>query len=274
MITEEIAKKRLDELFEQGIALSEVFSLRHLALQGEEEEQQGDAAPDEAGRQAGSEAGAPLQEFDDVGFGFYYQSWYSRALPLLKRLAPDRYAEFQAYYRPERRQDGSDAAYYGIQDHLRRLKPDSDFETAADIVRCFMNQLAILKSVADRVQWMSLDTEDQVARSQQLGQLETARNLMKVNEQAAGALAGTVLEAYLKKLALKHEVKLRKQFPPASEVVEALKEARVFDVPVWSQATWLAEIQGRYFSPESTPPTKAQVRDLVDGTHWLLTNVF
>jgi len=274
MITEEVAKKRLDELFEQGSALVEVFSLRHLALQEEEEDPQGDDDSDEEEGPAGSGAEAPPPEFDDVGFGFYYQSWYSRALPLLKRLAPDRYTEFQAYYRPEHRKDGSDAAYYGIQDHLRALKPDSDFETAADIVRCFMNQLAILKSVADRVQWMSLDTEDQVARSQQLAQLETARNLMKVNAPVAGALAGTVLDAYLKKLALKHEVKLRKQFPPASEVVEALKEARVFDVPVWSQATWLAEIQGRYFSPESTPPTPAQVRDLVDGTHWLLTNVF
>ena len=102
----------------------------------------------------------------------------------------------------------------------------------------------------------------------------TARGLMDINERAAGALVGTVLEAYLKKLAARHKLKFRKQSPPPAELAEALKAAKVFDVAVWSQATWLAEIRQRCLEAKGEAPTKLQVRDLIDGTHWLITNVF
>ncbi len=56
--------------------------------------------------------------------------------------------------------------------------------------------------------------------------------------------------------------------------VLSLKAVRILDVPAWSQATWLAEIRDRCLSPEGQAPTKPQVRDLIDGTHWLIMNVF
>ena len=81
------------------------------------------------------------------------------------------------------------------------------------------------------------------------------------------------MEAYLKKLAAKHQLKLRKQSPTVAELADALKAAQVLDVPAHSQLTWLAEIRSRSLK-EGETPTKLQVRDLVDGTRWLITNVF
>lgn len=284
MITEETARKQLETLHQEGSSLAEEF--------GAEQRRRPTLYPKQGKRVGGvivvtvprmryeeeqeekqkkkTQAPEPLP-IDETHFEERYQSWYSRALPLMKQLAQDRYAEFQSFYVVDPRYPWCNTSAYVIQDYFRGRHSDDPGEETA---RCFKNQLAILKSVADRIPWMALDTEDQAARGLHLTVLETARDLIKISERAAGALAGAVLLAHLKRLAAKHQLKLRKQSPPPAELVEALKAAKVIDVPVHSQLTWLAEIRERSQRPEGEAPTKLQVRDLVDGTQWLITNVF
>lgn len=241
MITEETAKKQLETLHQEGSALVAAFAKKE------------ESEPFEVG----------------------YQRWYSKALPLMKQLAADRYTEFQSYYMVDPKYAWFNTTAYVIQDYFRGRESLTDgFNARKETARGFKSQLAILKSVADRLSWMSLDTEDQAARSLQLAELEAARDLIKISERAAGALAGTMLMVYLKKLAARHQVKLRKQSPSIGELADALKAAKVLDAPAWSQATWLAEIRERCLKVEGEAPTKLQVRDLIDGTHWLITNVF
>ena len=236
MITEELVRKQLDTLHQEGSALAAALSKKE------------ESEPFEVG----------------------YQRWYSRALMLMKQFAPDRLTEFQFYYSVDPKYSAFDGGRFVIQDYFRGRKSG---DTGEETVRCFRSQLAILKSVNDRLSWMSLDTQDQAERSLQLELLETARSLISINERAAGALAGTVLETYLKKLAAKHQVKLRKQSPTVAELADALKAAKVLDIPAHSQLTWLAEIRSRSLK-EGEAPTKLQIRDLADGTRWLITNGF
>lgn len=239
MITEEVAKKHIDAVHQEGSVLVEAFA--------KEEETE----PFEVG----------------------YQRWYSRALPIMKQVAPDRYAEFQIYYARDPNRPVHWQHDYTIQDYL--WGRESDFsEGRIEAARCFTSQLAILKSIGDRLDWMALDTEDQAARSLQLAELDTARDLIRISERAAGALAGTVLATYIRKLAATHRIKSRKQEPPLGELADALKEARVLDIPAWSQVTWLAELRTRCLRSEGEAVTKLQVRDLIDGTQWLIRNVF
>jgi hypothetical protein len=247
MITEETVRKQLDMLVDDGSKLVLAFAEKKAA-----------------------QAKPETEPFDIA-----YQRWYSRALPLMKRLAPDRYAEFQSYYHPDPKRQSLQPHNFVIQDYLRRHEASSSrLDGRRETVRCFTTQVAILQSIGERLEWMALDTEDQAARGLQLAELEAARDLIKISERAAGALAGVVLVAYLRKLATRHQLKLRKQSPTLSELVDALKAARVLDVPVYSQTTWLAEIRDRCQKSEGEAPTKLQIRDLIDGTHWLLTNVF
>lgn len=238
MITEETARKQLETLHQEGSALAET-------LEAEEE---------------------------DDSFEVGYQSWYSRSLPLMKQLGPDRYAEFQRFYS----RHGKSTVHWSrdavIHDYLLGVQGglEDSREAAA---RCFRSQLAILKSVADRLAWVQMDTEEQAERGLQLAFLEAARGLIEVNERAAGVLAGSVLESYLKKLAIKHRLKFRKHVPLLREYIEALHTGKIFDIPVHAQAVWLAEIAARSRNA-GEEPTKHQVRDLVDGTRWLVANVF
>ena len=279
MITEETARKQLDTLHQEGSALAEEFGAEQLRRRKlyPKQEMKGKVhvvirklSEDEDEEEREDQAPEPLP-VDKTHFEERYQSWYSRALPPMKQLALDRYAEFQSFYVVDPRFPWSKTDAYVIQDYFRgRESDDAGGETA----RCFKTQLAILKSVRDRTEWQALTTDDQVERALQLELLKTARDLIKTSERAAGALTGTVLAGYLKKLAAKHQVKLRKQAPSPGELVDALKAARVLDVPAWSQATWLAQIRERNQKAEGEAPTKLQVRDLIDGTQWLITNVF
>jgi hypothetical protein len=207
---------------------------------------------------------------DETRFEERYQSWYSRALPLMKQLALDRYHEFQSFYVVDPRYPWSNTSAYVIQDYLRGREAD---DAGGETVRCFRNQLAILKSISDRLTWGQMDTDDQKERGMQLGFLETARNLIDINERAAGAMAGTVLETFLQKLTTKHQLKFRKQAPSLREYIDALHSGKVLDIPIHSQATWVAEIANRSRAPGESP-TKPQVRDLIDGTQWLITHIF
>ena len=117
-----------------------------------------------------------------------------------------------------------------------------------------------------------MDTSDQVERGLQLAFLETARKLMDIDARAAGVLAGTVLGTFFKKLTVKHQLKFRKQAPPLRGYIDALHTAKVLDIPIHSQATWLAEISDRSRAPGEAP-TRLQVRDLIDGAHLLITNL-
>lgn len=277
MITEDTARKQLETLHQEGSTLAEEFGaeqsrLRKLSGKQGGKKTGGVVILKMSGDQKKEEEQAPEPPpVEHIHFEERYQSWYSRALPLMKQLALDRYAEFQSFYVVDPRYPWGNTSAYVIQDYFRDRESDDAGEETA---RCFKNQLAILKSIADRLDWMALDTEDQEARSLQLAELETARDLIKISERAAGALAGTVLAAYIRKLAAKHRIKPRKQSPSLSELAAALKQARVLDVPAFSQLTWLAEIRERCLKSEAEAPTKLQIRDQIDGIQWFVSHIF
>lgn len=278
MITEEQARGQLKILHQEGITLAEEFDTEQRRLQklyGKPRSKKHLKVVilkfSEANKNEKEEEQAPEPlPTDETRFEERYQSWYSCTLPLMKQLALDRYVEFQSFYVVDPRYPWGDRSAYVIQDYFRARESD---DAGGEAVRCFKNQLAILKSVFDRLAWSPLGSEDQTERGLQLALLETTRDLLKIGERAAGAMTGTVLEAHLRKLTTRHQLKFRKQAPPLREYIDALHTAKVLDIPVHAQATWLAEISDRSRAAGESP-TKLQVRDLIDGTHWLITNVF
>lgn len=265
--------QHLDILYESGAKLCQTFAEEQLALQRRQEEAKEEADGGDAKERDAQELEA--LSASATRFDHEYQRWYGISLTLMKQYAPERYVEFQAYYQADPKRDEVQAYNYTIQDwfRFRAFDEDTQFREWSVVVRCFMNQLTILKAVRDRLEWQTLSTQGQSDRAIQLELLETARGLIGINERASGALAGTILHGFLSALAAKYRLKFRKNVPDSRELVEALKTGKFFDVPIWSQAAWLAEIHERSIS-QGEPPTKVQVRDLIDGTRWLISNVF
>ena len=141
-----------------------------------------------------------------------YQRWYSRALPLVKSLAQDRYQEFRSYYEIDstlKQRHWSHA--YVIQHYLKGIDPfaGDEFDVAELAGNGFSNQLAIFRSLLVRLDCALADLDDQVLFRLQPAELEAARGLIKIDSRAAGALAGTVVENHLRHLARRHRCRTR-----------------------------------------------------------------
>lgn len=207
-----------------------------------------------------------------------YQSWYSRALPVVKNLAPDRHAQFKSYYEVDPKRKWLSHDTYVIEDYLRGEEPYShshcDFDSRLEARRCLENQLAIFKSLEERIGWKLLDIEDQLLVAILEAELKSAKSLIKTSARAARTIAGLVMETYLKRLARRHRVRIVKQQPSLRDLNDAIKAAGIYDTVVWSQISWLADLKERDILQRHVSEQKAEARDLVEGAGWLIKNVF
>lgn len=66
-----------------------------------------------------------------------YQGWYSRALPVVKQLAPDRYQEFEELYGKGTKEKVRDASTFTIKDYLLGLRVTRAGEDVFDATSVF-----------------------------------------------------------------------------------------------------------------------------------------
>jgi thiamine pyrophosphokinase len=96
-----------------------------------------------------------FQKKEEKQFQYDYQRWYTKALKAVASLAADRHAEFRNYYEIDPKRKSLGYGTYVIQDYLKGVAPNSyscpDFDTRAQVITCFFNQLTILNSIGGRV---------------------------------------------------------------------------------------------------------------------------
>ena len=68
-----------------------------------------------------------MEKKNIIEFGTQYQNWYTRTLPLVKALAPDRFAEFRAYYEADPKRKSIGPATYVLQDYVNGIAPAPDW---------------------------------------------------------------------------------------------------------------------------------------------------
>lgn len=260
-------RRELDVIFESGTKLARQFGEEREARQ--EELDSGKERDGKAG-DSSPVAGSLPKSLD---FEMSYQCWYTCALPLIREAAPDRYEEFQRFYcLPEWQ---NPRRPYVLHDYFTHATPAPQTWPWLGAFNSFLSQLCIVKAASSRLEWQATsESMDHSLRDVHIAELEAARALIPSNELAAAAIAGTILQRFLQALAKKHKLRFRKLSPPSREVANSLREAKVLDDDVWHQCTWLAGIHERCSGETEDPPSKLQVRDLVDSTHWLITNVF
>lgn len=213
---------------------------------------------------------------------FGYQAWYSKALPVVRQLLPERYREFQDQYKLEKRKDSAiDFLTYSISDYLVGLavtrgyykeevvNPFSAFSSK------FQHQLTILASATDRIDSLLADIEGVLQTELFRHELDAADDLLnKKHLRAAGALAGVSLELHLGRVCVNHHVSISKKAPTISDFNEALKAAAVLDVPTWRHIQRLGDIRNLCVHAKERDPTIDEATDLLAGTRKILATVF
>lgn len=226
----------------------------------------------------GAELAVAFQKKEDQQFQYDYQRWYTKALKAVASLAPDRHAEFRSYYEIDPKRKSLGYGTYVIQDYIKGVAPNRsnhpEFDTRAQVITCFFNQLTILTSIEERVDSVLANIEGELYAEIQDSEVVVARQLAKVSLRAAGALVGVLIEGHLQKVAHAHGIKLSKKNPTIADLNDPLKAASVIDTPAWRKISFLADLRNICSHKKDVEPTKEQVEELIHGAEWLTKNVF
>jgi len=209
-----------------------------------------------------------------------YQLWYSKSLPVIRQLLPERYQEFQDQYKPERRSDQIlDFLTYSISDYLLGIRVTRGkvnvFDPYSPFSSKFHLQLSILLSAADRVDSLLTDMEGVLQSDLFKHELLAADELFKKKHlRSAGTLTGVSLEMHLGRVCMNHNISMTKKSPTISDFNEALKSANIIDVPTWRHIQLLGDIRNLCAHAKGREPTNDEISDLISGTKKIQSTVF
>lgn len=221
---------------------------------------------------------AAKSEVRKGSFGSQYQRWYSQALRVVEQLLPDRYDEFRELYRLDKRPSVLEIGNYRISDYIqgsRVIRGGVEvFEAAGVAVSQLMLQHNILESATDRFDSALADIRGTLEAGLLDDELDTAGELLRAKHlRSAGVVAGVVLERHLKRVIANHEITFRKKAQIAN-LNNALKEAKVYDLPQWRFIERLGDIRNICGHDKERDPTAEEVEDLIRGTEKVVATVF
>jgi uncharacterized protein (UPF0332 family) len=138
----------------------------------------------------------------------------------------------------------------------------------------FQNQLAILNACIENIDTILFNIENVLQYNMYKSELEAASDLLKNGFiRPAGALAGVVLERYLKELCVKHEINLKKKKPAMADYYESLKAAGIIDPILWRKIQNLTDIRNYCDHAKERDPTKDEVGDLISEVEKIIARV-
>jgi hypothetical protein len=209
-----------------------------------------------------------------------YNKWYTVTLPLIKLLAHERYNDFTSFYKLAKRKSNYYSTFeYTISDYLNNdreiLKSGLDnFDEFDTFSIKFKNQLSILNACIENIDTLLFNIENVLQYNMYKSELEAATDLLKNGFlRPAGALAGVVLERYLKEICIKHEIKLNRKKPTIADYNEALKVVGVIDQILWREVQHLGDIRNYCDHPLERDPRKDEVEDLISATAKIIARI-
>lgn len=204
-----------------------------------------------------------------------YHRWYTEACVVIKQLIPDRYSEFESFYKGDgRKKDLKDLneLTYTIQDWLTgiRFVTNSHNKRHLSDLGCltmrFVNQLDILTSVQSRFESTLFDIKQLVQADLFDSELDVARELLRHKFfRAAGAIAGVILEKHLAQVVANHSITTDKRNLTINNLNKLLKDEEVLDVPSWHHIKSLAAIRNSCVHDGQPEPTYKNIEDLING---------
>jgi hypothetical protein len=209
-----------------------------------------------------------------------YNKWYTVALPLIRRLAQERYDDFVGFYKLIKKTSNHYSTLeYTISDYLNNDKETLNFRLdnfdEFDIFSIkFKNQLAILNACIENIDTLLFNFVSVLQYNMYKSELESATDLLKNDlVRPAGALAGVVLERYLKEICSKYKIKLNKKNPTMAVYNEALKAHGMIDTVLWREVQYLGDIRNCCDHPMEREPRKDEVEYLISETEKIITRV-
>lgn len=207
-----------------------------------------------------------------------YQTWYTKALIVVKEIIPARYDEFVECYSCSKRKEISYSNFSmsdyllgicisrgGVREFDPRVAGLIRFSTQVDIVRSIVENIDnVLFNIKSNIEFEVLDNE-----------LDSSRTLLKKGYlRSAGAICGVVLEKHFNTVLSNHGLKIAKKEPCISDYNDLFKQERVYDIVNWRFIQHLGDIRNLCDHNKDREPTKDEVEELINGTDKVIKTIF
>ncbi len=209
-----------------------------------------------------------------------YNAWYSKALPLVRQIVPERYKEFQELYIVEHI-DINNITYlnYTIRDYLLRLQITRGNKDVVNPWHAFESklrlQISILLGANERIDSILNDIKGVLQAELFDDDLDAADHLMKNGHfRASGALIGVLIERHLGQVAENHQIKLSKTNPTIADFNQEFKNEGILDIPNWRFLQRLSDLRNLCVHKKERDPTKDEVEELIEGTRKIMKILF
>jgi hypothetical protein len=223
-------------------------------------------------------AAAKARRTEGQPFIVAYQSWYTRALPLVRLVLPDRYVEFVEQYKIDKRKEIT-YLNYTVSDYLiglRITRAGQDVvNVRAAVAAKTQHQLAILRTCADRLGSRLSDIQGTVRAELFDDELDAAEELLsKGHLRAAGALAGVTLERHLGAVTTNHNILLNKKDPTIADLNDALKRDGVIDLPTWRSIQRYGDLRNLAVHNKAREPDAGEIDEMLRGARKTIKSLF
>ena len=207
-----------------------------------------------------------LKKKDNSKFRAGYQTWYTRVLPLVRQLLPERLEEFTNLYDDKR-------TPHDIAGYLLDVDPATYLISYAHM--SFIQQYRIFESAQTRLDDILANIQGLVQAEILDSELDAATELWKAGHiRSAGTLAGVVLERHLAKVCSSRNLESQKKKPTLADWNEILKEAKVYDVPTWRSIQAFTDIRNLCAHLGDREPTREEVDELIRGVEGITLTIF
>lgn len=211
-------------------------------------------------------------------FFINYQHWYSESISLIRVIFPDRLDEFKKLYEKQSKRKDISLDNYVIEDALNGISLTRYGTTIcqpSNALLKFQRQLAILYSLK-KVFISSLFSLKTLLQADLFdNDIEAAETLNKNGYyRAAGAMCGVVIEQHLKDVCNNHNLKIIKANPGINDLNELLKSNNVYQISIFRKIQYLADIRNKCDHKKQEEPAKEEIKELINGTSWLIKNIF
>ncbi len=212
-------------------------------------------------------------------FSSAYNTWYSKCLPVIRVILPERFDDFKEYYKNSKARKEINFENYTISDYLIQVPVSSwkEYEKIpkATLAMRLNNQISIVKATLERVDYALSNIEGLLQADLFDGEVDAARELFnKKHYRASGVLAGVVLEKHLKNVLDTHEIKISRKNPTLAIYNDTLKDNSNYDVPTWRQIQRLGDIRNLCAHGSDRDPTKEEVEEMINGVEKVIKNIF
>lgn len=209
-------------------------------------------------------------------FNSDYESWYTKCYNLIHMVANYRLSDFVSLYKCENRKTLS-IENYCIMDALwGRIwsRGDKVIAEPKDIISKVRMQVKIVASLKTIINDYFYNLNTEIEYDVFDSELDSAYELLKKKFlRSAGVIAGVLLEKHLLNVCNAHSIKIAKKEPTLSDLYNILKDNAIIDLAMWRKLQYLGDIRNLCCHNKGADPTDTQVKDLLDGTKYVLNNI-